>query len=129
MAELVAREAVGYADAHTSPFAGTLASVAAWTKDNTSSPAMMSGLAEARLLEALIVVGGARSVLEIGTFTGLGALTKWLDDGLSELAGRDGASMPKSILILELEALSFLTQDLAESVLLQGIFGLLRKDS
>ena len=36
---------------------------------------MMSGLAEARLLEALIVVGGARRVLEIGTFTGVGALT------------------------------------------------------
>jgi caffeoyl-CoA O-methyltransferase len=36
---------------------------------------MMSGLAEARLLEALIVAGGARRVLEIGTFTGVGALT------------------------------------------------------
>jgi caffeoyl-CoA O-methyltransferase len=35
---------------------------------------MMSGLAEARLLEALIVVGGARRVLEIGTFTGYGTL-------------------------------------------------------
>jgi caffeoyl-CoA O-methyltransferase len=34
----------------------------------------MSGLAEARLLEALIVAGGARHVLEIGTFTGVGAL-------------------------------------------------------
>jgi predicted O-methyltransferase YrrM len=36
---------------------------------------MMSGLAEARLLEALIVIGGARHVLEIGAFTGVGALT------------------------------------------------------
>lgn len=35
---------------------------------------MMSGLVEARLLEALIVVGGARRVLEIGTFTGVGGL-------------------------------------------------------
>ncbi len=35
---------------------------------------MMSGLAEARLLEALIVVSGARHVLEIGAFTGVGAL-------------------------------------------------------
>ena len=35
---------------------------------------MMSGLAEARLLEALIVAGGARHVLEIGTFTGVGTL-------------------------------------------------------
>jgi caffeoyl-CoA O-methyltransferase len=75
VAELVAHEAVVYADAHTSPFAGALADVASWTQSNTPSPGMMSGLAEARLLEALIVVGGARSVLEIGTFTGLGALT------------------------------------------------------
>jgi caffeoyl-CoA O-methyltransferase len=74
VAELVSAEAVAYAEAHTSPFAGALASVAGWTQENTPSPGMMSGLAEARLLEALIVVGGARSVLEIGTFTGLGAL-------------------------------------------------------
>ena len=35
---------------------------------------MMSGLAELRLLEALVVVGGAKRVLEIGTFTGVGAM-------------------------------------------------------
>ncbi len=38
----------------------------------TSSPQMISGVAEARLLEALIVVGGVRHVLEIGTLTGVG---------------------------------------------------------
>src|SRR5579884_3982158 len=51
-----------------------MASVAEWTQGNTPSPGMMSGGAESRLLEALIVVGGARSVLEIGTFTGFGTL-------------------------------------------------------
>lgn len=75
MAELVSSEAEAYAAAHTSPLAGLLSTVAEWTRSNTSSPGMMSGIAEARLLEALIVVGGARSVLEIGTFTGLGTLT------------------------------------------------------
>ena len=75
MAELVAAEAEAYAQAHTSPFGGLLATVADWTANNTPSPGMMAGVAEARLLEALIVVGGARSVLEIGTFTGLGTLT------------------------------------------------------
>jgi caffeoyl-CoA O-methyltransferase len=75
MADLVSPDAVAYADAHTSPFGGLLATVADWTRGNTQAPQMMSGLAEARLLEALIVVGGARSVLEVGTFTGLGALT------------------------------------------------------
>jgi caffeoyl-CoA O-methyltransferase len=75
VSDLVAKPALAYADQHTSPFGGTLASVAAWTQGNTDSPQMMSGLAEARLLEALIVVGAARRVLEIGTFTGLGGLT------------------------------------------------------
>jgi caffeoyl-CoA O-methyltransferase len=74
MVDLIARPASAYADNHTTPFGGSLASLAAWTQQNTGAPAMMSGLAEARLLEALIVVGGARRVLEIGTFTGLGAL-------------------------------------------------------
>jgi caffeoyl-CoA O-methyltransferase len=74
MADLIARPATAYAEGHTSPFGGSLASVAAWTQSNTDSPGMMSGLAEARLLEALIVTGGARRVLEIGTFTGLGGL-------------------------------------------------------
>lgn len=65
---------VRYAEAHTSPFDGSLAAAAAWTQGNTPAPGMMSGLAEARLLEALIVAAGARRVLEIGAFTGVGAL-------------------------------------------------------
>ena len=75
MAELIAAAAERYAEAHTTAFGGPLDVAAAWTQANTSSPQMMSGLAEARLLEALIVTGGARHVLEIGTFTAVGALT------------------------------------------------------
>jgi caffeoyl-CoA O-methyltransferase len=75
MSDLVASAAARYAEDNTSPFDGSLAAAAAWTEGNTPAPGMMSGLAEARLLEALIVVGGARHVLEIGTFTGVGALT------------------------------------------------------
>jgi caffeoyl-CoA O-methyltransferase len=75
VSDLVEPAAVSYAEQNTSPFDGPLAAAAVWTQVNTSSPGMMSGLAEARLLEALIVVGGARQVLEIGTFTGVGALT------------------------------------------------------
>jgi caffeoyl-CoA O-methyltransferase len=75
MSDLVGSAAVRYAEDSTSPFDGPLAAAAAWTQGNTPAPGMMSGLAEARLLEALIVVGGARHVLEIGTFTGVGALT------------------------------------------------------
>ncbi len=75
MSDLVRSSAERYAEDHTSPFDGSVAAVAAWTEGNARWPGMMSGLLEARLLEALIVVGGARRVLEIGTFTGLGALT------------------------------------------------------
>jgi caffeoyl-CoA O-methyltransferase len=74
MSELIRAAATEYAEDHTSPFTGDLASAANWTASNMSAAGMMSGLAEARLLEALIVVGGAREVLEIGTFTGVGTL-------------------------------------------------------
>jgi caffeoyl-CoA O-methyltransferase len=73
--ELIAAAAERYAEAHTTAFAASLGAAAAWTRENTTEPQMMSGLAEARLLEVLIVAGGARHVLEIGTFTGVGALT------------------------------------------------------
>jgi caffeoyl-CoA O-methyltransferase len=72
--ELIAQAAEEYAEKHTSPFGGSFAEVAQWTRTNTDAPQMMSGGAEARLLQALIVIGGARNVLEIGTFTGFGAL-------------------------------------------------------
>jgi caffeoyl-CoA O-methyltransferase len=74
VSDLVAPAAESYAEQHTSPLSGPLERAAAWTQGNTPSPQMMSGLAEARLLELLIVAGQARNVLEIGTFTGVGAL-------------------------------------------------------
>ena len=64
-----------YAVAHTSPPPPHLAGVADATREETTTPGMMSGLALARLLEALVVVSGAHRVLEIGTFTGFGALS------------------------------------------------------
>jgi predicted O-methyltransferase YrrM len=75
MSDLVESGALRYAGEHTSPFENEVAEAAAWTRGNTPGPGMMSGIAEARLLEALIVAGGARHVLEIGTFTGVGVLT------------------------------------------------------
>jgi caffeoyl-CoA O-methyltransferase len=75
MGDAVEPRALRYARQHTSLFENEVADAAAWTRGNTSDPGMMSGLEEARLLEALIVVGGARRVLEIGTFTAVGALT------------------------------------------------------
>ncbi len=74
MSELIAGAATEYALAHTAPFEGQLSEIAAWTREETPSPGMMSGVAEARLLEALIVASGARRVLEVGTFTAFGTL-------------------------------------------------------
>jgi predicted O-methyltransferase YrrM len=74
MTDLVSPAAAAYAEAHTTPPAGDLAAVAAFTHERSAAPQMMSGVPEARLLEALIVAGGARRILEIGTFTGFGAL-------------------------------------------------------
>jgi caffeoyl-CoA O-methyltransferase len=73
--QLISPQAERYALEHTSAFEGPIATAARWTEGNTSAPQMMSGLAEARLLEALIVVGAAKRVLEIGTFTAVGTLT------------------------------------------------------
>jgi caffeoyl-CoA O-methyltransferase len=64
-----------YAAEHTTPPPPHLADVAALTRERTKAPQMRSGLVEARLLEALIVSSGATRVLEIGTFTGYGALS------------------------------------------------------
>jgi caffeoyl-CoA O-methyltransferase len=74
MNELISAAAEDFAAAHTSPFEGAVAAASDWTRANTPWPEMMAGVPEARLLEALIVVSGARSVLELGTFTGVGAL-------------------------------------------------------
>jgi caffeoyl-CoA O-methyltransferase len=64
-----------YAAAHTTVPPGPLAAVAEATQERMPRPGMMSGLVVSRLLEALIAVSGARRVLEVGTFTGFGALT------------------------------------------------------
>ena len=74
MSGLISAAAEDFAAAHTTPFEGPLAAASEWTAANTPWPEMMAGLSEARLLEALIFVSGARSVLELGTFTGVGAL-------------------------------------------------------
>ena len=63
-----------YAIQHTSPLEPELAVIAQATVDQTDSPGMMSGLVEARLLQTLVRSARANRVLEVGTFTGLGAL-------------------------------------------------------
>lgn len=75
MTELVDASAERYAADLTTAFEASVAAAADWTLHNTSRPGMMAGLAEARLLELLVMATGARRVLEIGTFTGVGAMS------------------------------------------------------
>jgi caffeoyl-CoA O-methyltransferase len=63
-----------YAAAHTSPPAGLLADAMRQTAEQMPNPGMASALPESRLFQALIAISGARRVLEVGTFTGVGAL-------------------------------------------------------
>jgi caffeoyl-CoA O-methyltransferase len=107
MADLIDPAAAAFAANHTTPFSGPLATAAQWTADNTAYPQMMAGLPEARLLEALIVIAGAQRVLEVGTFTGVGALTMAaavgehgrvvtleVDEEMAEIARRHFAAHP-----------------------------------
>jgi predicted O-methyltransferase YrrM len=73
--ELIAAAAASYAAQNTTPFDDVVGTIASRTRESLPNAGMMSGLAEAHLLEALLVVGGARRVLEIGTFVGLGAVS------------------------------------------------------
>jgi caffeoyl-CoA O-methyltransferase len=72
--DLVEPRIAAYAVAHTTPLDPALEAVARTTREQMPSPDMMSGLVEARILQVLLHAAGATRVLEIGTFTGLGAL-------------------------------------------------------
>jgi caffeoyl-CoA O-methyltransferase len=63
-----------YAEAHTTPPGGALADAMQQTAAQMPNPGMMSAVPESRLFQALISMSGARRVLEVGTFTGVGAL-------------------------------------------------------
>jgi caffeoyl-CoA O-methyltransferase len=64
-----------YAEAHTTPPEPKLAQLAEETYATMSSPQMLTGAVEGRLLELLVHGLGAKQVLEIGTFTGYAALS------------------------------------------------------
>lgn len=64
-----------YAIEHTSGPEPPVAALRAETETTMPSPQMAGGRVEARLLEALVVATRATRVLEIGTFTGVSALS------------------------------------------------------
>jgi caffeoyl-CoA O-methyltransferase len=63
-----------YAEAHTTPPEPLLAKLAEETYATMSTPQMLTGPVQGRLLELLVHGVGAKQVLEIGTFTGYASL-------------------------------------------------------
>ncbi len=68
-------DAEEYSIAHTTDPSPAIAKLRAETVSTMPSPGMAGGLVETRLLEALVVATRATRVLEIGTFTGVTALS------------------------------------------------------
>lgn len=96
-----------YAIEHTSPPDAAMAALREETEETMPVPQMAGGLVEARLLEALVVATRATRVLEIGTFTGVSAIsmasrlaeggkviTLEADAVAAEIAGRHVAASP-----------------------------------
>jgi len=72
---LVEPKVDAYAEAHTTPSGELFERLAAETRETTEWPQMMVGEVEGRFLEFLVRLGGARRVLELGTFTGYSSLS------------------------------------------------------
>jgi caffeoyl-CoA O-methyltransferase len=64
-----------YAEAHTTPPTELMAELAEETKATLSSPQMLTGTVEGRLLEQLVSALRARRVLELGTYSGYSSLS------------------------------------------------------
>ncbi len=64
-----------YVEAHTTPPAEHLRTLAQSTRASLDAPVMLSGPVVGRLLETLVFLAEPRLVLELGTFSGYSALT------------------------------------------------------
>jgi caffeoyl-CoA O-methyltransferase len=72
---IVPEDIDAYAEAHTTPPPELMAELAAETKATLSSPGMLTGTVEGRLLEQLVFALRARRVLELGTYSGYSSLS------------------------------------------------------
>jgi caffeoyl-CoA O-methyltransferase len=79
---IVPEEIEAYAAAHTTPPEELLAELAEETKATLSSPQMLTGPIEGRLLELLVHGIEAKRVLELGTYSGYSSLS--MAAGLAE---------------------------------------------
>ena len=74
MAAIVPEEIERYVQEHTTPVSEAMDALERETFETLSSPQMLSGPVEGRLLETLVFATGAKRVLEFGTFSGYSAL-------------------------------------------------------
>jgi caffeoyl-CoA O-methyltransferase len=75
MTDLLPADIESYAEAHTTPEPEYLRALADETRATLSSPGMMVGPVEGRVLQTFVYLAAARRVLEIGTFSGYSALS------------------------------------------------------
>jgi caffeoyl-CoA O-methyltransferase len=75
MAMIVDDQIEQYAQAHTTPVDPLFERLAAETREKMTAPQMMVGLLEGRFLEFLVRLKGAKSVVELGTFTGWSSIS------------------------------------------------------
>jgi predicted O-methyltransferase YrrM len=74
MSGLVDAAVSAYALEHTTGFDNITGAVDGWTRANLPRPWWSAGPVEAQLLRLLTTATGASNVLEVGTFSGVGAL-------------------------------------------------------
>lgn len=72
--DIVAKNAGVYAAEHTSPLSALLEEVESFTLTRTAYPSMLTGRVEGKFLQLAVQLSNARSIVEIGTFTGYSAL-------------------------------------------------------
>jgi caffeoyl-CoA O-methyltransferase len=76
MSPFIVDEAIErYAEEHTTPVDPFFERLAEETREKSTAPQMMVGLLEGRLLELLVRQTKAKSVLELGTFTGWSSIS------------------------------------------------------
>jgi len=75
MSDIIDPEVEAYASEHTTAPPAYLETLAAETRATLQAPGMMVGRLEGRFLELMVFAAGARSVLEIGTFSGYSSLS------------------------------------------------------
>ncbi len=75
MIPLISPALAAYVDAHASPETPLLARLREETYANVAAPEMQVGHVEGAFLRMIVAVSRARSILEIGTFTGYSALS------------------------------------------------------